>query len=224
MLGLADQQQHSRAIFNESLEVLIGLWENETFSHHGEHYQFDDVSITPRPVQKPRPPITVAAISPETFTLVEKYGLNIMVTPTLMSLADLKEHVIDAKKRLIKAGRSPESLNFPMNWQMHLAEARAEAEKRPADALAWYFNLVMELVPKGPNAPKGYEFMRDLAAAFEQAGGVSVPALQEAGIILLEDPKGTADKIQRSATTSASKRSSAGCASADCPTTTSERR
>jgi alkanesulfonate monooxygenase SsuD/methylene tetrahydromethanopterin reductase-like flavin-dependent oxidoreductase (luciferase family) len=196
MLGLADQQQHSRAIFNESLEVLIGLWENETFSYHGEHYQFDDVTLTPRPVQQPRPPIIVAAISPETFNLVEKYGLNIMVTPTLMSLPELKEHVIDAKQRLIKAGRTPESLNFPMNWQMHLAPTREEAEQRPADSLAWYFNLVMDLVPKGPNAPKGYEFMRDLAAAFEQAGGVSVPALQEAGIIILDDPAGTADKIR----------------------------
>ncbi len=38
--------------------------------------------------------------------------------------------------------------------------------------------------------------MRDLAAAFEQAGGVSVPALQEAGIIILDDPAGTAAKIR----------------------------
>ena len=83
-----------------------------------------------------------------------------------------------------------------MNWQMHLAPTREEAEQRPAESLDWYFNLVMELVPKGPNAPKGYEFMRDLAAAFEQAGGVSVPALQEAGIIILDDPAGTADKIR----------------------------
>ena len=54
----------------------------------------------------------------------------------------------------------------------------------------------MDLVPKGPNGPKGYEFMRDLAAAFEQAEGVSVPALHEAGIIILDDPAGTADKIR----------------------------
>ncbi len=196
MLGLADTQEHSRAIFAESLDVLVGLWENERFSYQGEYYQLDDVGITPRPVQTPRPPIYVAAISPESFALVEKYGLNIMVTPTLMSLPELKENVIEAKKRLIKAGRAPESLNFPMNWQMHLAPTREEAEQRPSEALDWYFNLVMDLVPKGPNAPKGYEFMRDLAAAFEEAGGVSVPALQEAGIIVLDDPAGTAAKLR----------------------------
>lgn len=196
MLGLADKQEHSRAIFAESLDVLVGLWENERFSYHGEFYQLDDVGITPRPVQTPRPPIYVAAISPESFAIVEKYGLNIMVTPTLMSLPELKDNVIEAKKRLIKAGRAPETLNFPMNWQMHLGATREEAEQRPSEALDWYFNLVMDLVPKGPNAPKGYEFMRDLAAAFEEAGGVSVPALQEAGIIVLDDPAGTAAKLR----------------------------
>ena len=168
MLGLADQQQHSRAIFAESLDVLIGLWENETFSYQGEYYQIDDVSLSPRPVQKPRPPIYVAAISPESFALVEKYGLNIMVTPTLMSLPELKENVIEAKKRLIKAGRDRRVAELPDE----LADApRARPGSRPRSgrpkSLDWYFNLVMDLVPKGPNAPKGYEFMRDLAAAFE---------------------------------------------------------
>lgn len=79
---------------------------------------------------------------------------------------------------------------------MHLAETKEKAQTRPSEALEWYFNLVMDLVPKGPNAPKGYEFMRDLAAAFEEAGGVSVPALEEAGIIVLDDPSGVADKLR----------------------------
>ena len=194
-LGLADQQQHSREIFEESLEVLIGLWENETFSYNGKWYQLDDVSITPRPVQQPRPPITVAAISPSTFDLVDKYNLNVMVTPTLMDLATLKDFVVDAKKKLIAAGRSPASLNFPMNWQMHLAETEEEAFARPSEALDWYFNLVMDLVPKGPNAPAGYEYMRDTAAAFEEMGGVDVSMLKEGGIIMLGTPQEATAKL-----------------------------
>jgi alkanesulfonate monooxygenase SsuD/methylene tetrahydromethanopterin reductase-like flavin-dependent oxidoreductase (luciferase family) len=196
MLGLGDKQSQSREIFEESLDILIGLWENETFSYEGKHYQIDNVSITPRPVQQPRPPIYVAAISPQTFELVAKYDLNIMVTPTLMSVPELKEHVLAAKKKLIARGRSPESLNFPMNWQMHLADTPEEAVTRPSEALAWYFNLVMDLVPKGPNAPKGYEYMANLAEAFEDAGGVSIPDLQAGEIILLDDAEGVSESIR----------------------------
>lgn len=196
-LGLADKQQHSREIFEESLDILIGLWENEYFSYQGKHFQLDEVTITPQPLQKPRPPIYVAAISPDTFRLVRKYDLNVLVTPTLMSLDELKTFVLQAKKDLVAAGHDPASLNFPMNWQMHLADTEEEALARPAEALDWYFNLVMKLVPKGPNAPKGYEYMANLADAFEQAGGVSIDALRQGGIILLDKPSVVRDQIER---------------------------
>ena len=91
MLGLADKQEHSREIFEESLDIIVGLWENETFSYNGKHFQLEDVTITPRPVQKPRPPLYVAAISPQTFHLVKKYDMNVLVTPTLMSLEELED-------------------------------------------------------------------------------------------------------------------------------------
>jgi alkanesulfonate monooxygenase SsuD/methylene tetrahydromethanopterin reductase-like flavin-dependent oxidoreductase (luciferase family) len=186
-LGLAQQQAHSREIFEESLDILIGLWENDTFSYQGKYYRLDNVHLTPRPLQKPRPPITVAAISPSTFQLVGKYGLNVMVTPTLMSLDELKGFVLAAKKDLVAAGMHPGSLNFPMNWQVHLAPTEREALDRTSAALDWYFNLVMKLVPKGPNA-QGYEYMANVAAEFEKAGGIDLKSLRDGGIIMLGTP------------------------------------
>jgi probable F420-dependent oxidoreductase len=46
------------SIMTESLEVLDAVWGNETASFHGKHFQFDDVTIQPRPVQ-PHPLIIV---------------------------------------------------------------------------------------------------------------------------------------------------------------------
>lgn len=196
MLGLGDKQQHSREIFEEALDILVGLWENDSFSYNGKWYQIEDVSITPKPLQKPRPPLYVAAISPQTFHLVRKYDMNVLCTPTLMSLDELKTFVLEAKKELIEAGHDPRELNFPMNWQMHLAETEEEALTRPAEALDWYFNLVMKLVPKGPSAPKGYEYMANLAEAFEKSGGVSINDLRAGGIILLDTPEKVRAKIE----------------------------
>lgn len=39
--------------FGESLEVMDGLWRNDLFSYHGEHYRFTDVGISPRPESPP---------------------------------------------------------------------------------------------------------------------------------------------------------------------------
>ena len=45
---------------DEGLEVLRGLWSGEPFSFHGKHYQVDNVTYLPKPVQTPRIPIWVA--------------------------------------------------------------------------------------------------------------------------------------------------------------------
>ena len=51
-------------MLDEALEVLTGLWSGEPFSHHGAHYHLDDAHLLPRPVQRPRPPVWVAALWP----------------------------------------------------------------------------------------------------------------------------------------------------------------
>ncbi|HEX4205919.1 MAG TPA: LLM class flavin-dependent oxidoreductase [Ktedonobacteraceae bacterium] len=45
---------------DEGLEILNGLWSGEPFSFHGKHYQVDNVTFLPRPVQQPRIPVWTA--------------------------------------------------------------------------------------------------------------------------------------------------------------------
>jgi alkanesulfonate monooxygenase SsuD/methylene tetrahydromethanopterin reductase-like flavin-dependent oxidoreductase (luciferase family) len=49
----------SRGRFNEAFEVIKGAWTEDRFSFDGEFYQYNDVSIWPRPVQQPYPPVWV---------------------------------------------------------------------------------------------------------------------------------------------------------------------
>ncbi|ADG89224.1 luciferase [Thermobispora bispora] len=198
-MGKGDKQAVSREIFNESLEIIRGLWTKspgETFSYHGKHFTLEDVDIRPHPVQKPHPPIYIASISPETFKLVAEQGYNMLVTPTLMTLPELKEFVVDAKRRLIAQGRDPLSLDFPMNWQIHLAESDEEALANTEKAFGWYFKTVMDLVPQGANVPKSYERYAELAKAAKEAGGLTVDGLREGGIVYVGTPEGLVEEIK----------------------------
>jgi alkanesulfonate monooxygenase SsuD/methylene tetrahydromethanopterin reductase-like flavin-dependent oxidoreductase (luciferase family) len=47
--------------FLEALEVVKRLWTEERVTFHGKEFHLEDVSLTMRPVQRPRPPIVVAA-------------------------------------------------------------------------------------------------------------------------------------------------------------------
>src|SRR5579862_6657289 len=43
-------------IFAEGLGIVDRLWRNDApISHHGKYYRFDDVRITPKPLQRPIP-------------------------------------------------------------------------------------------------------------------------------------------------------------------------
>ena len=46
---------------DEMLDVIRGLWTEETFSYEGRHFVLRDVRLLPRPVRRPHPPIWLAA-------------------------------------------------------------------------------------------------------------------------------------------------------------------
>lgn len=46
---------------DEMLDIIRGLWMHDSFSYDGEHFVLRDVRLVPRPLQKPRPPIWLAA-------------------------------------------------------------------------------------------------------------------------------------------------------------------
>jgi alkanesulfonate monooxygenase SsuD/methylene tetrahydromethanopterin reductase-like flavin-dependent oxidoreductase (luciferase family) len=55
------QRESRRQIMEEGLEVIRGLWTQDEFAFAGEHYSFAPLTLTPRPVQQPHPPIWLAA-------------------------------------------------------------------------------------------------------------------------------------------------------------------
>ena len=60
----ATSQEH----FQESVNIIEGLWTNPEFSHKGQFYSLDKVSLAPLPIQSPHPPIYIAATrTPETL-------------------------------------------------------------------------------------------------------------------------------------------------------------
>src|SRR5262245_58675986 len=65
--GYAIPQEESRERFAEALDLILAAWTNDTFSFDGKHYRARELSVVPRPVQTPHPPVRIAANSPDTF-------------------------------------------------------------------------------------------------------------------------------------------------------------
>lgn len=85
--------EESRTRFIEILEAIRALWLNEDTesSFHGAYVDFDDVYIWPRPVQRPHPPIWIAAQTPAAVEDAAMRGYNVLTQ--LFIWPD--EHLVD---------------------------------------------------------------------------------------------------------------------------------
>ncbi len=60
----------SRDRFAETLDIIEQAWTNPTISFSGQHFQFENVTVTPRPFRAGGPPIRIAATSADSFVSI----------------------------------------------------------------------------------------------------------------------------------------------------------
>ncbi len=77
--------------FDEALQVIKGLWEHELFSFRGEHYQFEEVAVCPRPLVTPK--IFIGGNSPKSFARARHYDGWIGMTLQLEEVSEVSRIV-----------------------------------------------------------------------------------------------------------------------------------
>ncbi len=91
-------EDETRAKFDEAMQALKLLLTQEEVSWQGKYFQFDKLTIMPRPMTQPMPAMMIAALAPEAIYHCAKRGLHVQTTP-LQGSADLLQQQADAFKR-----------------------------------------------------------------------------------------------------------------------------
>ena len=73
-------QEKGGAYMREMLPIVKALWQGD-YEHRGEFWSFPSATSVPKPVQKPHPPVWVAARDISTFDWAIKHGADIQSTP-----------------------------------------------------------------------------------------------------------------------------------------------
>jgi len=85
-LGISRADRAGR--MNEGLEIIRRLWEGETVTFHGEHFQVEGARLTPMPVQKPRPPLWVGGFGPAAVKRAARLGDGYIGTGDVAALGN----------------------------------------------------------------------------------------------------------------------------------------
>ena len=126
----------------EAVQLILKAWtEPEPFGWEGKHFQFRQVSIWPKPFQKPHPPLVISATTPESA----KFAAEMRATMGMVLIADLNQakECIRVYRETAKAnGWEPSPENILIGMHTVIAETD-EIAKREMEKARSYFDRVL---------------------------------------------------------------------------------
>jgi probable F420-dependent oxidoreductase len=174
----------------ESLQVLKGLFGPEPLTYHGRHYRIDGLDGFPKPVQRPHPPLHVAAAQPRMLAIAGREAdiVNLQGVSTAGGVvsedpAGRSPDAVAEKVERIQAAAGPRFERIELSTVVTLAvtDCPRQAAEEMACARGWGVSaeqvLAMPAVLAGP-ADHLVELVHERRRAF----GLSYLILSDASL------------------------------------------
>jgi probable F420-dependent oxidoreductase len=160
---------------NELLESITALWAGDDVSYDGKYYQFEHLTLEPKPAQKPHPPIWIGGGTQPSEKI---YGEGVdTVTPVLRRIAKYAESWVPHSSATAEM--------VTCDWA-RIREFMAEFGRDPDSMGRVYSNFVHILKPG--------EKPDSAAARFSVYSGMDLPYWQE--FYLLGEAEAVAERIR----------------------------
>jgi alkanesulfonate monooxygenase SsuD/methylene tetrahydromethanopterin reductase-like flavin-dependent oxidoreductase (luciferase family) len=174
LLGFGVRPEDTRPRWAEAVEAIPRMWREDPFSMHGKYWTVDPpVSVIPKPIQKPHPPIWVAATNPQTFELAAERGLGVLCFTLGVELKDVAARIQIYRDKIRHAHPVGQTINnqVSMNIMGLVGDDPRETEEIAREAVLWYVRKGFELVSSVANAARTDESYKYLntAAKFDPA-------------------------------------------------------
>ncbi len=128
----------------EGLELLIKLWTERDLSWDGRFRSpLSNVTLEPRPIQAPHPPIYVAAGSVESVALPARLGIGVVITTLAVDNSVLQEMCNEYRRLWVEHGHAHEPMVTILS-HVHCAKTSQEGyehlRKYQFDFQRWVFS------------------------------------------------------------------------------------
>jgi len=155
--------EENQPIFEEGMEVVRRLWEADgPISHQGKYYSFENVSITPKPVQRPLP-VYVASFSKPSIELAARLGCGLIVAPfaAAISYGGLRQVSELYNETCAKHGTTPQRLMC--SYFIHFADDSEQEMAQRLRQIRYYKECVIPAFPGDPQtAPPSYRYFIEM--------------------------------------------------------------
>ena len=143
--------EKSKEKFIESLKVLQMLLKDKEVSYHGKYYQFEPITIMPRPISNPVP-IMIAAMDLNSIKDAASRGFHVQSTVLSGTKELLLERVNAFKEGCLEIGEKGKLLKLSMQRMLYAAKDEKDAKEK--NKLAYEYYKRFDNVFTGPGKVK----------------------------------------------------------------------
>jgi len=136
VFGISRQEGQER--MEEALDIIIKAWGSARSSHSGKFWRFDEITLYPRPVQQPHPPVWIAGTSAPTLEWAGRRGYDIMTVGHPHPPEKVRAGVEAWKQALRDNGIDPAARRCQFHTRTHVDENGRRAAETAMAAVTRY--------------------------------------------------------------------------------------
>lgn len=179
----------SRTRVLESVEILRQAFSGAPIAFSGTHFELQQLPCLPRVLQRPHPPLWMAAVSPDSFELAAELGVGVLVgpfKPWFMARADIRRYR-DAWRQ---HHGTEDGARVGMTIGIVCLEDHARARAAAKAALPWFYGaLFQQTAPVLRTLYESYEYYRRLGRLdFLLGKPPGLRVLEQLGMAVAGDP------------------------------------
>jgi alkanesulfonate monooxygenase SsuD/methylene tetrahydromethanopterin reductase-like flavin-dependent oxidoreductase (luciferase family) len=145
--------------------VIVRAWTEEPIIFKGAHFDISRQSVRPKPLQKPHPPIWMAAISDPSFEVAGSWGFNLLCSLVFGFKSERLHQLLENYRDALRyKGHNPDEREIGALCMVYCSDSTEQARQDFGGPVLWYYrNIAPRVAPPVGQAPApGYETYRSI--------------------------------------------------------------
>jgi len=132
-------REESQQRFDEALEVIELAWSGKPFEYAGRFHRYPCIALNTLPLQKPYPPIAIAALSPTSYARIGAHGYSLMGVPYILEEVTVLEGLLTTyRSSTQESNKAANKPGVAIAFHVHVAPTQSEAEARARPYITRY--------------------------------------------------------------------------------------
>lgn len=202
--GFGIDSGDTRGMWAEAVELIQKLWTSgeEPVEYEGKYLHLPPRKVFPRPVQKPHPPMWMAATSPASYALAGEYGLGVLAFGMAVDKDAMGRRLLEWREAMSTTARGVSMKNeqAAVFMMCFCAPTDAEAVEICEEAFVAYLDTTVEHFLRWGEKrelPPGYEWYAEASRHVSDVSGkMKFRHLMDNGMLLVGSPKTITETIR----------------------------